>query len=137
MAFTIRQGYAALVPETNIRLCRILGWLVAVPALPTLALGQVVASPIVIGHRGASGYRPEHTLAGYELAIDLGADYVEPDLVMTRDRVLVARHENEISGTTDVAERFPERRRTKTIDGRTITGYFVEDFDRAEIKQLR
>ena len=95
--------------------------------------------PIVIGHRGASGYRPEHTLASYRLAIRLGADYVEPDLVSTKDGVLVARHENEISGTTDVADRpeFTERKTTKTIDGRAVTGWFTEDFTLAELKTLR
>ncbi len=95
--------------------------------------------PIVIGHRGASGYRPEHTLASYKLAIQLGADYVEPDLVSTRDGVLVARHENEISTTTDVAARpeFADRRTTKTIDGITVTGWFTEDFTLAELKTLR
>ena len=77
------------------------------------------SEPIVIGHRGASAYRPEHTLGAYQLAIDMGADYIEPDLVSTKDGVLVARHENEISGTTDVAQRpeFAARRTTKTIDG--------------------
>jgi glycerophosphoryl diester phosphodiesterase len=97
-------------------------------------------SPItVIAHRGASGERPEHTLASYQLAIDQGADYIEPDLVMTRDRVLVARHENEISGTTDVARRpeFADRRRTQIIDGETMTGWFTEDFTLSEIKSLR
>lgn len=95
--------------------------------------------PIVIGHRGASGYRPEHTLAAYRLAIRLGADYVEPDLVATKDGVLVARHENEISGTTDVADHpeFAGRRTTKTIDGRPVTGWFTEDFTLAELKTLR
>jgi glycerophosphoryl diester phosphodiesterase len=95
--------------------------------------------PIVIGHRGASGYRPEHTLAAYALAIDHGADFVEPDLVSTRDGVLVARHENEIAATTDVAERteFAARRTTKTIDGVPITGWFTEDFTLAELKTLR
>jgi glycerophosphoryl diester phosphodiesterase len=95
--------------------------------------------PIVIGHRGASGYRPEHTLAAYELAIAMGADYIEPDLVSTKDRVLVARHENEISGTTDVAAHpeFAGRRATKVIDGSTITGWFTEDFTLAELKTLR
>ncbi|HEU4424356.1 MAG TPA: glycerophosphodiester phosphodiesterase [Pilimelia sp.] len=95
--------------------------------------------PIVIGHRGASGYRPEHTLAAYWLAIELGADYVEPDLVSTKDGVLVARHENEISGTTDVAARpeFAARRTTKTIDGNPATGWFTEDFTLAELKTLR
>ena len=97
------------------------------------------AEPIVIGHRGASGYRPEHTLASYRLAIRLGADYVEPDLVSTKDGVLVARHENEISGTTDVADRpeFTDRKTTKTIDGRAVTGWFTEDFTLAELKTLR
>ncbi len=97
------------------------------------------AEPIVIGHRGASGYRPEHTLASYRLAIRLGADYVEPDLVSTKDGVLVARHENEISGTTDVADHpeFADRRTTKTIDGRAVTGWFTEDFTLAELKTLR
>jgi glycerophosphoryl diester phosphodiesterase len=95
--------------------------------------------PIVIGHRGASGYRPEHTLAAYELAIAQGADYVEPDLVSTKDGVLVARHENEIGGTTDVADHpeFADRRTTKTIDGQAITGWFTEDFTLAELKTLR
>jgi len=95
--------------------------------------------PIVVGHRGASGYRPEHTLESYRLAIALGADYIEPDLVSTRDGVLVARHENEISGTTDVSSRpeFADRRTTKTIDGVAFTGWFTEDFDLAELKELR
>jgi glycerophosphoryl diester phosphodiesterase len=95
--------------------------------------------PIVIGHRGASGYRPEHTLAAYELAIRQCADYIEPDLVATRDGVLVARHENEISGTTDVAAHpeFADRRTTKTIDGGNVTGWFTEDFTLAELKTLR
>jgi glycerophosphoryl diester phosphodiesterase len=95
--------------------------------------------PIVIAHRGASGYRPEHTLAAYELAIEMGADFIEPDLVATKDGVLIARHENEISTTTDVAGR-PElagRRKTKGIDGVEVTGWFTEDFTLAEIKTLR
>jgi glycerophosphoryl diester phosphodiesterase len=96
-------------------------------------------APIVIGHRGASGYRPEHTLASYELAIDMGADYIEPDLVSTKDGVLVARHENDITGTTDVASHpeFADRKATKTIDGLTITGWFTEDFTLAELRTLR
>ncbi len=94
-------------------------------------------SPLVIGHRGASGYRPEHTIASYELAIQMGADYIEPDLVMTRDGVLVARHENEISGTSDVALKFPERKTTKKVDGVLITGWFIEDFTLKEVKTLR
>ena len=95
--------------------------------------------PIVIGHRGASGYRPEHTLAAYKLAIDMGADYIEPDLVSTKDHVLVARHENEISGTTDVADHpeFADRKTTKTIDGVAVTGWFTEDFTLAELRTLR
>lgn len=94
--------------------------------------------PIIIAHRGASGLRPEHTLAAYELAIDLGADFIEPDLVSTKDGVLIARHENEISGTTDVAEhRDANRKTTKIIDGQTVTGWFAEDFTLAEIKMLR
>jgi glycerophosphoryl diester phosphodiesterase len=99
----------------------------------------ITHAPIVIGHRGASGYRPEHTLASYELAIDLGADFVEPDIVSTRDGVLVARHENEIGGTTDVADHaeFAARRTTKTIDGVAVTGWFTEDFTLAELKTLR
>ncbi|WP_315096662.1 esterase-like activity of phytase family protein [uncultured Cellulomonas sp.] len=93
----------------------------------------------VVGHRGASGYRPEHTLASYETAILQCADYIEPDLVPTKDGVLVARHENEISGTTDVAARaeFASRQTTKTIDGRAVTGWFTEDFTLAELKTLR
>jgi glycerophosphoryl diester phosphodiesterase len=95
--------------------------------------------PIVIAHRGASGYRPEHTLAAYELGARQGADYVEPDLVATRDGVLVARHENEISTTTDVADHpeFAGRRTTKTIDGVPLTGWFTEDFTLAELRTLR
>jgi glycerophosphoryl diester phosphodiesterase len=95
--------------------------------------------PIVIGHRGASGYRPEHTLASYTLAIELGADYIEPDLVSTKDHVLVARHENEIGGTTDVASHpeFTTRKKTKVIDGNSVTGWFTEDFTLAELKTLR
>lgn len=95
--------------------------------------------PIVIAHRGASGHRPEHTLEAYALAIRQGADFIEPDLVPTRDGVLIARHENELSGTTDVADRpeFAERRTTKRIDGERVTGWFSEDFTLAEIKTLR
>jgi glycerophosphoryl diester phosphodiesterase len=94
---------------------------------------------IVIAHRGASGERPEHTLESYRLAIAQGADYIEPDLVMTRDGVLVARHEPEIGGTTDVAAHpeFAARRRTQVIDGETMEGWFTEDFTLAELKTLR
>ena len=93
--------------------------------------------PIVIGHRGASGHRPEHTLESYRLAVEMGADYIEPDLVSTSDGVLIARHENEIGGTTDVASKFPDRKRTARIDGQDVTGWFTEDFTLAEIKTLR
>lgn len=98
-----------------------------------------LSPPIVIAHRGASGERPEHTLAAYQLAIEQGADVIEPDLVPTRDGVLVARHENEIGGTTDVARHpeFAARRTTKTIDGQAVTGWFTEDFTLAELKTLR
>lgn len=94
---------------------------------------------LVIAHRGASGERPEHTIESYRLAIEEGADYIEPDLVVTRDGVLIARHENEIGGTTDVAQHpeFATRRRTQTIDGETMSGWFTEDFTLAEIKTLR
>lgn len=107
------------------------------------------APPLVIGHRGASGYLPEHTLAAYWMAIEQGADYVEPDLVITKDGVLVARHENAIAilnadgsvreATTDVVDRpeFASRKATKTIDGVTVTGWFTEDFTLAELKTLR
>lgn len=93
----------------------------------------------MIGHRGASGHRPEHTLAAYELAIAQCADYIEPDLVMTADGVLVARHENEISGTTDVEDHpeFAGRFTTKIVDGRSVSGWFTEDFTLAELKTLR
>jgi glycerophosphoryl diester phosphodiesterase len=95
--------------------------------------------PLVIGHRGASGYRPEHTLASYELAARMGADYIEPDLVSTKDGVLVARHEPEISATTDVADHpeFADRQTTKVVDGASLTGWFTEDFTLAELKTLR
>src|SRR5262249_12684777 len=95
------------------------------------------ARPIIIGHRGASGHRPEHTLEGYRLAAEMGADYIEPDVVSTKDGVLIARHENEIGGTTDVASKFPDRKRTKTVDGVEVTGWFTEDFTWDEIKMLR
>ncbi|MCX7593272.1 MAG: glycerophosphodiester phosphodiesterase [Fischerella sp.] len=95
--------------------------------------------PIIIAHRGASGYRPEHTLAAYELAIDMKADFIEPDLVITKDGFLIARHENEISATTDVAIRpeFSSRKTIKVVDGEVKNGWFTEDFTLAEIKTLR
>ncbi len=104
-------------------------------ATPLLAENDM----LIIAHRGASGERPEHTLAAYERAIDQGADYIEPDLVVTRDGVLIARHENEIGETTDVAAhpRFADRRRSKTIDGTLVTGWFAEDFTLEEVRTLR
>lgn len=121
------------------------------PTQKVLAATLTGQPPIVIGHRGASGYRPEHTLEAYRLAIQMGADYIEPDLVATKDGVLVARHENALAifnanGTlnltdtsTDVYERpeFADRLTTKVIDGRSITGWFTEDFTLAELKTLR
>ena len=117
-------------------------------AAPFAALAALALSPLpalaqddllIIAHRGASGERPEHTLAAYELAIDQGADYIEPDLVATKDLVLVSRHENEISATTDVGtrEEFRDRRRSKTIDGELVSGWFAEDFTLAELRTLR
>jgi glycerophosphoryl diester phosphodiesterase len=131
--------------STSMLLAAALLLLLVVPATVAGAVPDRLAAshghkaPIVIGHRGASGYRPEHTLASYELAIDMGADYIEPDLVSTKDGVLVARHENDITGTTDVASHpeFADRKATKTIDGLTITGWFTEDFTLAELHTLR
>ena len=105
-------------------------WMVAL-ATPSLA-----AEPIVIAHRGAPGELPDHTLEGYALAVEQGADFIEPDLVSTKDGVLIARHENEIGGTTDVADKFADRKTTKTVDGSEVTGWFTEDFTLAEIKSL-
>jgi glycerophosphoryl diester phosphodiesterase len=116
----------------------------AAPALAVAPIEHAGAGggdhhPLVIGHRGACGYRPEHTLASYELAARLGADFIEPDLVATKDGVLVARHEPEIGGTTDVASRpeFASRRRTVVLDGVTVTGWFTHDFTLAELRTLR
>src|SRR4051794_13435232 len=93
----------------------------------------------IYGHRGASGYRPEHTTGSYVLAARMGADYIEPDLVSTKDHVLVARHEPEIGATTDVADHpeFADRKTTKMIDGAPVTGWFTDDFTLAELKTLR
>lgn len=94
-------------------------------------------APLVIGHRGASGFLPEHTLEGYKLAIEQGADFIEPDLVMTKDGVLIARHEPVLDGTTDVAAKFPaSRKSTRNLDGVSTTAYFASDFTLAEIKTL-
>ncbi|PVM80912.1 glycerophosphodiester phosphodiesterase [Caulobacter radicis] len=106
--------------------------------IPTMVRAGV-RKPVVIAHRGASGERPEHTLLAYGLAVDQGCDFIEPDLVVTKDGHLVVRHENEIGGTTDVASHpeFAARKATKTIDGESLTGWFTEDFTLAEIKTLR
>ena len=121
--------------------------LAAVTTTPARAAGRGAGGggprelpvPTVIAHRGASGYRPEHTLGSYQLALDMGADVIEQDLVVTRDGHLVCRHENEIGGTTDVADHpeFADRRTTKSVDGTEITGWFTEDFTLAELKTLR
>ena len=135
----------AQVAVATVTTSLLVGSAVAAPPAPSGAppakakADSTADRPLVFGHRGASGYRPEHTLASYRLAIQMGADYVEPDLVATKDRVLVARHENEISTTTDV-ETHPEfaaRKTTKTIDGLPVTGWFTEDFTLAELKTLR
>ncbi len=119
----------------------ILALLVLLIGSPALAqpFALEIISPQVIAHRGASGERPEHTRAAYDLAIDQGADMIEPDLVMTRDGHLVVRHENQISETTDVADHpaFADRRTTRTVDGRPVTGWFSEDFTLAELQTLR
>src|SRR5690606_16064351 len=100
---------------------------------------QATDAPWVIAHRGASAYRPEHTMAAYKLALKQGADVIEPDLVPTSDGHLVSRHENELGGTTDVAERpeFADRKTTKVIDGQEVTGWFTEDFTLKELRTLR
>ena len=111
----------------------------ATPLPPSPPPPPPPAPPIIIAHRGASADRPEHTLAAYALAIEQGADFIEPDLVPTKDHQLVARHESEISETTNVADHpeFASRKTTKTIDGETKTGWFTEDFTLAELKTLR
>ena len=109
----------------------------ALAASPAMATPH--AKPIVIAHRGASGERPEHTAMAYRLAVEEGADFIEPDLVVTQDGHLVVRHENEISGTTDVAAhpQFASRKTAKVIDGERIEGWFTEDFTLDELKTLR
>ncbi|GCD47144.1 glycerophosphodiester phosphodiesterase [Streptomyces paromomycinus] len=95
--------------------------------------------PLIVGHRGASGYRPEHTLGSYQLALDMGADVIEQDVVPTKDGHLVCRHENDITATTDVSAHpeFAHRKTTKSVDGVKLTGWFTEDFTLAELKTLR
>ncbi|MEU8852973.1 glycerophosphodiester phosphodiesterase family protein, partial [Streptomyces sp. NPDC048564] len=114
-------------------------WAAAAVPTPATAGPRPWTGPVVIGHRGAAGWRPEHTAASYTYAVQTGADWIEPDLVPTKDHVLVVRHENEISQTTDVASHpeFADRRTTKTVDGRAVTGWFTEDFTLAELKTLR
>ncbi|MFE9068019.1 glycerophosphodiester phosphodiesterase [Streptomyces violaceusniger] len=111
----------------------------AAAAAGTSGRGHELPVPTVIGHRGASGYRPEHTLGSYQLALDMGADIVEQDLVPTKDGHLVCRHENDITATTDVSAHpeFADRKTTKTVDGTKLTGWFTEDFTLAELKTLR
>jgi glycerophosphoryl diester phosphodiesterase len=111
----------------------------AAVAAPAVAHDRTRTTTEVFGHRGASGYRPEHTLASYGLAARMGADYIEPDLVSTKDHVLVCRHEPEIGGTTDVASRpeFAGRKKTVLLDGVATTGWFTHDFTLAELKTLR
>ena len=141
---TARRGWAVLATLAVFAFAAAAAHTSAPPSPATQPSEKKPASagwkrPLVIGHRGASAYRPEHTLAAYRLAIDMGADFIEPDLVSTKDGVLVARHENEISTTTDV-ENHPEfsaRRTTKEIDGVPVTGWFTEDFTLAELKTLR
>jgi glycerophosphoryl diester phosphodiesterase len=113
--------------------------LAALMLVTSPAVAQTPPHPLVIAHRGASGERPEHTRAAYELAIEQGADVIEPDLVLSKDGHLIVRHENEISGTTDVADHpeFVARRTTRTIDGVVTTGWFTEDFTLAELETLR
>lgn len=108
-----------------------------VQRVPVTVPGHRSHVPMIIAHRGASGTLPEHTIAAYKLAIKQGADAIEPDLVSTKDGVLIVRHENELSGTTDVAKKFPTRKRTKVIDGKRVTGWFSEDFTLADIRTLR
>jgi len=111
----------------------------ALAAAAAPAFAQPKGKPLVIAHRGASGERPEHTLMAYRLAIAEGADFIEPDLCVTKDGHMVVRHENEIGGTTDVAKRpeFAARKTEKVIDGAKISGWFTEDFTLAELKTLR
>src|SRR5918995_2636772 len=113
--------------------------LFAVPAAWAQGGSAREQSPLVVGHRGAPGYLPDHTLQGYALAIRMGADYIEPDLVATKDGQLIARHEPNITGTTDVASgaEFASRRRTAVVDGVTEEGWFASDFTLKEIKKLR
>lgn len=104
-----------------------------------IAADACTVPPLVIAHRGASGHLPEHTLEAYQLAMRMGADFIEPDLVPTKDGQLISRHENDLTQTTNVSvlPQFADRKTTKRIDGIPITGWFSEDFTLAEIKQLK
>ena len=139
MSRTSRLSAAALAVLLAVLLSLVVPASAPPPAAATDRGPGAADGLLVIGHRGASGYRPEHTLASYELAARMGADYVECDVVSTADRVLVCRHENEISGTTDVAAHpeFADRETTKTVDGVELTGWFTEDFTLAELQTLR
>jgi len=139
MSRTSRLSAAALTVLLAVLLSLVVPASAPPPAAATDRGPGAADDLLVIGHRGASGYRPEHTLASYELAARMGADYVECDVVSTADRVLVCRHENEISGTTDVAAHpeFADRETTKTVDGVELTGWFTEDFTLAELQTLR
>jgi glycerophosphoryl diester phosphodiesterase len=114
-------------------------WITAVEApLAVMAAPPAPSSaPLTVAHRGASAYRPEHTLAAYELAIDQGADFIEPDLVSTKDGVLICRHDLDLGTTTDVEKKFPDRRRVITVGEKKYDGWFAFDFTLAEIKTLR
>ena len=129
---TTRRGWISALVGVGVLL-------LAVPVVWALGGGGREQSPLVIGHRGAAGYLPDHTLEGYELAIKLGADYIEPDLVATKDGRLIARHEPNITSTTDVGSHpeFADRETTKMVDGVAETGFFASDFTLAEIKTLR
>jgi glycerophosphoryl diester phosphodiesterase len=105
--------------------------------MPAIVVEDGFRRPLIIAHRGASGVRPEHTLEAYDLAIAQGADFIEPDVVSTKDGVLIARHENEIGATTDVATRFPQRKRVAIVDGVAVEGWFAEDFTIDELRQVR
>ena len=132
--FSYRQIFTALAAAGLLSACASTGDAPASVAYPTLK----GAPPMVIGHRGASGYLPEHTLASYQKAIDMGADFIEPDLVVTKDGELVVRHEPNITATTDVSSRpeFANRKKTRNVDGKDETGWFVTDFTLAELKML-
>jgi glycerophosphoryl diester phosphodiesterase len=133
-----------LLEEKTMKYLTILGAAaVVLPAMAGASVGQektlTGAPTIVVAHRGASGYLPEHTLESYKMAIEMGADFIEPDLVVTKDGVLIARHEPMLSGTTDVSERpeFASRKTTRKVDGVETTDWFAGDFTLTEIKQLR